>query len=322
MIYKIPKNIFFDLLEQWQTGIWYYSKNVIDAAENDALAKGYKVSYFKIVQNGDVVGLFPIKFKNRRFFFKYGEYLISKNLGIDNIELLIDWNKTDIRIFKLLESIFTKIELHHLKSNSGYTNTNYQVGARKILFLDVNSHNSNYSKNFRQNIRTAKNRMLKEGTFNFIIKESADTGFIENFNLFVNYHFANKRESTWNDRFFKLFIGKISNFDNNLNCKILTCELQINDKTVAGIFGWIENGVFYFNQSFYLKDYAQFSPVVLIIDFFCENAQKMFNISCFDFMRGTENYKTNFAKDFYQVYNLELRSSFYKRLLKLKKTLF
>ena len=322
MISKIPKNIFFDLLKLWQTNLWYYDENVINAAEKIAESKGFEISYFKIVENGNVIGLFPIKFKKRHCFFKYGEYLISKDLGIDNIELLIDWSKTDVRIFKSLEAIFTKIELHHLKSNVAYINTHYQVSSRKILFLDCKNHNSNYSKNFSQNIRTAKNRISKTGTFNFVFQESNQVNFFKKFNLFANNHFSNKNNSSWNDVFFRLLFDNKIGSETNLNYKFLTCELQINDETVAGIFGWEQDGVFYFNQSFYIKEYAQFSPVVLIVDYFCENALKNYSITCFDFMRGTEKYKSNFAKEFYHIYNLEIRSSVYKKLLQIKKKLF
>lgn len=318
MLNNISKSEFLLLLKQWNSKLWYYDDLVINAAELIAIEKGYKVLYYKFEQAGCVHALFPLRYKERRLFFKYGEYLISKDLGIDNIELLVNWNLARIEIFYELEKVFSKLSFNVLKFNSIFSDLRYKLFERKILYLDIPNRKSNYSKNFSQNIRTAKNRLEKSTKFTYHFNDSEQDGFMTIFNSFAIAHFKNKLHSTWLEPFYRLIFQSRKRLATTLSARFVICELAINEEKVAGIFGWIDNGVFYFNQSYYKDEFATYSPVILVIEYCCEQLNKLFDVKTFDFMRGTEDYKSRFAKDFYAVQSFELTSPVYANLLKFK----
>jgi len=316
MISQISKFSFINKLNSWKTDVWYYNTSVIDAAETIAVKKGYKIAYYEIEKNNKIVALLPLKYKKKNFFFSYSELLISKDLGIDNIELLIDWNQVDENIFYSLAKIFSKTELHHLKIVNKLIDSKLISSNRKVLFLETENHEIDFSKNFKQNIRTAKNRIEKNDSYNFSLINSENINFINEFESFTTNHINSKTTTSWKDDFFKQLLNKTQS---NVNAKFIIYKLEINNKTVAGIFGWVKNNVFYFNQSYYFKEYSQYSPIILIIDDFCKNKHLIKEIKIFDFMRGTEKYKSNFTKKYYKVCNLEIRSSSYNLFFKLFK---
>lgn len=288
---------------------WYFHEVVLEAAEEIALKKGFKITYYEFSLKGEVIALIPFRFKYRRLFFKYGELLLSKELGIDNFNLMANWEHCGDTIISSLRRLFTKVSLNVLLDQDYFERQ--AINSRQILIMKINGRELFYSKNFKQGIRTAKNRASNLSDVDYKLVTSNEIGFANTLYEFSVNHYQTKVNSKWNYGFYKAIINQISPQNHDQLPTFLILELYLEKKLVASIFGWIAKDTFYFNQSFYNESAKFYSPIILLIEKCCNILEKDFLVNYFDFMRGNEKYKLRFTSSYYKVFNLELTSSTY-----------
>lgn len=298
---------------------WYFHDVVLKAAEEIALKKGFEITYYEFTLKGEVIALIPFRFKHRRLFFKYGEMLLSKDLGIDNFNLMANWEHHGDAIISSLRRLFTKVSLNVLMNQDYFERQ--AINSRQILIMKINGRELIYSKNFKQSIRTANNRASNLLDVNYKLVTSNEIGFANTLYEFSVNHYQTKVNSKWDYEFYKAIINQISPQNHKQLPTFLILELYLEKKLVASIFGWITKDTFYFNQSFYNESAKFYSPIILLIEKCCNILEKDYLVNYFDFMRGNEKYKLRFTSSYYKVFNLELTSSTYD-FLQVTKSVF
>lgn len=180
----------------------------------------------------------------------------------------------------------------------------------RILFDGYEEYIKSLSKSTRQNLRTAKNRLVKDE---------------KQFSLITNY--ANKLPnctiekciSIYRDRqgnkYGKGFLNRISintiNYATAMmrkNSGILFC-LEIDGNVAAFMFGYInrEKNSIEIPKLAIDDSYAFYSPGMILVYQTIEYLQKNTNIRTLDLCRGTENYKLKMGGEIYKTYNFTIK---------------
>ena len=183
---------------------------------------------------------------------------------------------------------------------------NCEVDNVAILFKNYKEYIKSLSKSTRQNLRTAENRIKREGhdyrllnNFNSpldsdVVKQCED----------VYYH---RQKDNYGKNALNLFMIKTINYGTQLikKQKGNLMVLMIDNKVAAFMFGFINDQ----KESFEVPklaindDYAFYSPGMILINKTIEYFDLNSDINKLDLCRGTELYKLKMGGHIYKTYN-------------------
>ena len=197
-IQYIPKNQFPSLKDSWkklekgedmsifQTYDWNEALNEYYIPDS---TKKYKAVYAIVKKDGVTIMIAPFWLfkKNYRIINKKGIYIIGRESWSDYLNII--YNEFDSNAFVfLLEELSTRYKINHFIFEQLLPNTklyHYIKDTQNITFqyqttcvcLDLPTTSEEYqkllSKNSRQNIRTANNRLQKDGvSLHFVINDT------------------------------------------------------------------------------------------------------------------------------------------------------
>lgn len=167
---------------------------------------------------------------------------------------------------------------------------------------------SKLSKSTRQNIRTAYNRMNKDGLdykFDFIINKPLGK---EKLSQIIDIY-CERHSSRYNVKTSKLKKFYLKHFDFSTKCqqkyKNIYCLLYINDKIAAFMSGLInekDESVIIPRLSI-VEDFYRYSPGIVLINETAKKFEKFPSLNNLDLSKGNETYKTVMGGIVYETKN-------------------
>lgn len=180
----------------------------------------------------------------------------------------------------------------------------------RIPFGDYDKYIQSLSKSTRQNLRTAKNRIVKDAKHFSLI-----TNYINELPVSTIYKCLSIYSKRQGSKYGKGFLNRISINTINYTTAMMRKNsgvifvLEIDDKVAAFMFGYInlvKNSI-EIPKLAIDENYAFYSPGMLLVDQTIEYLQKNTNIRTLDLCRGTENYKLKMGGEIYKTYNFTIK---------------
>jgi len=253
-------------------------------------------------------------------------YLIgSTNTGSDYLNFIIkkgfEQESLDF-FFNLLLKKFYIINLTDVSSNSYLIKylkqSKYHVFVKKSTvcpYINLPSSFNTYLNSLSKNMRYTINRKMKQykNKFrgNFITANNNDDAQLSTFfNLFLDFNIQRMDckgiESPFKDSKFLKFHRNILKFFSKNNWLQLSL-LEVNNEPIAAIYNFKYNKKVYYYQSGFLTKWEKISPGVILFSYSIKEAIKN-NMEIFDFLKGEEQYKFSWTKDFTSIYNIHVFS--------------
>lgn len=251
----------------------------------------------------------------------YSDYMNFIYSDINGLEELMDYVKKDNKGLKLkLNFICRGSESLRYMSNGILKETEVCVGVKTESTIE--EYDQKLSKHTRQNLRTALNRMEKDGIkYEYEIKlgilegslieelacihlarvinknRMGQGGFKSRVSSFLRLKHLRREELRRN-----IIKEAMQSIENSL-----TLIVRLDDKIVGYIYGFIENNsIVRICQNCFDENYKFYSPVFrACYDFICECCKN--NDYCeIDFTRGNEEYKYKLAGTEREIYSYEV----------------
>ena len=180
----------------------------------------------------------------------------------------------------------------------------------RIPFGDYEDYIKSLSKSTRQNLRTAKNRIVKDEKHFSLITNYTNKLPVRTIDKCISIY-SNRQGSKYG----KGFLNRISINTINYTTAMMRKNsgvifvLEIDDKVAAFMFGYInlmKNSI-EIPKLAIDENYAFYSPGMLLVDQTIEFLQKNTGIRTLDLCRGTENYKLKMGGEIYKTYNFTIK---------------
>jgi CelD/BcsL family acetyltransferase involved in cellulose biosynthesis len=168
----------------------------------------------------------------------------------------------------------------------------------KCPYLILTDYNQNKQSTFQSNLLRKKKKLMKQYEVNFRTYDIPEE--IEPvFNQFIKIHqrrwYKKQVETSFNNSIFSQFQKEIAlQFSNNNWLRIFTLETE--DQIIAAIYCFIYRNKTYFYQQGFDAAWQQYSPGGLLMNYAIEESIRN-QYKEFDFLRGTEEYKSHWAKN-------------------------
>lgn len=160
------------------------------------------------------------------------------------------------------------------------------------------------SKSLRNDLTRQQRRLSKEGSLVYHVYENDDLeGISSGLEALLRFH-----RRRWPNAY------KAPGFHANLVMHAAAAgslhfsELRVRDKAVSWHLGFVSNGRFYYYLPAYNPDYRDFSPGKVHL-LYCMEAAIESGMSCFDHLRGEENYKNGWTQNVSHIYSFSHRQS-------------
>lgn len=184
-----------------------------------------------------------------------------------------------------------------------------QIDNVAIQFESYQSLISSISKSTKQNLRTAENRLKRDGKEHSLISNYYEPFSKKQIQQCIDLYFTRQKEKYAKDLFNQAMI-KIINFTTQMmrKNKGLFVALLIDGEITEFMFGYINiNSHSYEVTKLAINDeYGFYSPGMVLIskavEFFSNNT----DIRKLDLCRGTEQYKLKMGGEIYHTYNYSI----------------
>ena len=180
----------------------------------------------------------------------------------------------------------------------------------RIQFGEYEEYVKSLSKSTRQNLRTAKNRIIKDGRQFSLVSNLEANLPASTINNCVSIY-SNRQGSKYG----KGFLNRISVNTINYTTAMMRKNdgvifvLEIDGNVAAFMFGYInrEKNSIEIPKLAIDETYAFYSPGMILVDQTIEYLQENTNIRTLDLCRGTENYKLKMGGEIYKTYNFTIK---------------
>lgn len=185
-----------------------------------------------------------------------------------------------------------------------------EVDNVRIQFIEYEEYFKSLSKSTRQNLRTAKNRITKDGR-----QYSLVTNLEANLPLSTIADCISIYSTRQGNKYGKGFLNRISantiHYTTSMmrkNAGVLFA-LEIDRCIAAFMFGYVNSvkNSIEVPKLAINEDYAFYSPGMVLIDETIEYLQKNTDIRTLDLCRGTENYKLKMGGEIYKTYSFTIK---------------
>lgn len=310
----------------WYEMLWSLNKDIKD--------KRFEVIYATVTQEGRVVLIAPLWVIKKTFgkFNKKGFYIFGRGGWSDYLNFIYKDFDSYV-ISSLLKQLRDKFQL------SDFYFENVPESARLYNFLDsvVNvisispqicvglsikelqfeQYQKLLSKQSRQNVRTANNRLARDGK-SFVYDLCDSNVNLDEFAAYRNVRVAKKND--WGGKTLKWRIinfistkilkrgwykfAEYAPFTHDKNSKFMTAKTSDGDLCAAFNYGVSPDG-----RSIVLMGvstnilYSRYSPGILLLYHFIENAIETNRYDYIDFTRGNESYKYALGGKEHKIYS-------------------
>lgn len=286
----------------------------------------------------EVIGIAPLMIEKRRIL-RFAPLRVVSFIGTgvsDYADFIIEKKREEVlKIFfeylKKSKRFWDEIELREIKEDSpnldiiskgldkwGLSGAIYESG--KCPYIKIDGDWSGYlkslSKNFKQDLRTQYNRIIKKGfTYSFSKKEmETEDSF---FSSLINMHLKgidNKNKISFlKDERGRNFLKQIVR-ESERKGWITINIMNINDEVAAYDLGFQYENMYYYWNLGRNNRYDIFSPGKLLLHHILEGYFSSGEIDEFDFLRGAEDYKYRWTELARTNYRVSVRSdSLYSR---------
>jgi len=293
--------------------------------KNNIFLKLSSKAYIAVLITDKIEILFP--FYVKKVGKKRGIFLFGSGGKTDYLDIMHDSGINNFKLHFLLNFISKKFSLKNFSfqmlnsSSLSYKilnqmkESNFQFESEcAVIKLPNNSDDyfNNLSKNFRQNIRTAKNRLITDGkTFSFQTFPSNSIDLQKLYDYKKVYH---KRYSEKNSglhflyRYFHGYDIYFDSFNKVSNC--IVSELVIDNAIASYFISFVDlKGGVYISRITYDSFFNRYSPGILLIENFINEVFKgnYKNCSFIDLTNGSETYKYTFQAEKHFSHQIELK---------------
>lgn len=298
-----------DLISEIKDGLYKYR----------GLLRGVKFNYYIVYDNNEPILIVPTEEKGGNVA------LVGVNEGFDYVDAFY---RNDVEI-SVLRSAFQELLTYFKRKKFKLLKWNYlpedakmknildetgtinkeKVDCVSIKFDMYSNLYQSLSKSTRQNLRTAENRILKEGKhYNFI------TNYYKSFpkeqiQQCINIY-CKRQKDKYDKGFLNLLLIKTINFNTQMMLKNngLFTALEIDGKIVAFMFGYVNKKDYSFEVPKLAVDeeYGFYSPGMLLVDKTIEFLSECTDIRKLDLCRGTEQYKLKMGGEIFQTHNYSI----------------
>ena len=336
-IQYIPKNQFQSLKEAWkelekgkdmslfQTYDWNKALNTFYIPDS---TKNYEAVYAIVKKEGATIIIAPLwVFKNNhRFINKKGLYVTGRESWSDYLNLIYNVFDSNALIFLLkeiaakysikhfvFEQLQPNTELYHfIKETQHITSQSQTTCVSLELPTAFEDYQKQLSKNSRQNIRTAYNRLQKDGiSLRFKINDTAvDKDLcmeMRSIRLNKKYKKVSKfRELKYRIeyklRFHYLPFTPMLHYE-----KSMTMTAYAQNNSLCAFFNYAiddERKCIIILGAGTSEQFARYSPAILLMHHFIEHAITM-KYQTIDFTRGDEKYKFALGGKSFDIQSIE-----------------
>lgn len=266
-------------------------------------------------ENGEHILIAPFRYDKRS---KVHKLLYAVN-GAEYCDFIYSPNTDDSEIKEalnlLLLQMSDKVELQWIPEGKtknillqlGYEPTS--VNDNSIIDLGLYRTYEEYvaslSKNARQNLRTAYNRLSKDEMpmTVFITHEVSDTLFSDMIDLYQTRHAAKYGISaSWLKGVYLKYFN-YSSRSLRKNKEAMHVVIYINNKIAAFCSGYLRDGRYVIPRLSINVNYKFYSPGILLLNELIKEAYKVSNPKIIDLALGTEKYKMQMGANIIKSYN-------------------
>jgi len=179
------------------------------------------------------------------------------------------------------------------------------------LPIDPDDYYKTLSKSFKQNIRTAKNRLSKDGknyAFRTFFSNTIDVNKLDDYKKIYKQRYTEKN-TKFNviDRLFRNYDIYFDALNKVTNC--IVGELIIDNKIASYFVSFVDyKGGIYISRITYDSTFNRYSPGILLIESLINDIYKgnIKNCTFIDLTNGSEAYKYSFKAERHYTHLIEL----------------
>lgn len=272
-----------------------------------------KIRFLEVQKDNKTILILPVEIKNNKLnsIPTYDYYdLVCGNFNDDIIfealTLILKTFGSNLKFY----NVTNKSKLYQLaRDRGGGTLSEHDCGEIEFTNYDYEQYYKQLSKNSRQNLRTAYNRLEKDNlTFKmeFLFGKVPKKVFKQAKNMYIKRFFEKNPNKKNILKYFKLKLFEpISKICANAN-SAFHAILSIDNKPAAIMSGFVNKNSIIIPRLIFDSKFHKYSPGIILINETLKYFEKTKKFNVLDLGYGNENYKFVMGANQYKSYDIEL----------------